>query len=224
MTVDLNFLLLALILLWFPRHWFRRVVSLLKRRRRSATSARITDPWKDREPGRPKISPRTEFSKLRNYLDLCRASAGSVLIMGGFGYAPAVALSADAPGGSGGKLLVVRCGLLLVGLLIQAVRFESNRLSFYPPIFFIAGLSLGLGDHRSAALAFISIWAFIPLVAEASVFLTIYAGLIVGFSYFFGRLGDIYALYSGVLCFLPVLLSMLARRPLAIYAQSGARG
>lgn len=73
-------------------------------------------------------------------------------------------------------------------------------------------------------MAFISIWAFIPLVAEASVFLTIYAGLIVGFSHFFGRLGDIYALYSGVLCFLPVLLSMLARRPLAIYAQSGARG
>ena len=65
MTIDLPFLLLGIVLLWFPRHWMRRGVALMRRRKRSAASERITEPWKDREPGDPRVDIRVEFGKFR---------------------------------------------------------------------------------------------------------------------------------------------------------------
>lgn len=224
MTVDLKFFIVGLLLLWFPRHWMRRGMALLRRRRRSAEASRITEPWKDREPGRPRINFVTEFLKFRNYLDLFRAAAGSVMLCGGLGMPAAIAVSADGSSGSGLLVMGVRWFVLLVALLSQAVRYDESRVSFYPPIFFIGGLSVGLCDGRSAALAFVLIWALIPLLGDAQLFLTVYAVVIVAFGHCFGEMGDLYAGYAGVLCFLPVLLSLLARKPLMIYARKGTRG
>ena len=58
---------------------------------------------------------------------------------------------------------------------------------------------------------------------NAQGFLTAYAVLMVVFGHFFAA-GDLSAMYAGVLCFLPVLLSMLAQRPLAIFTRKGSRG
>ena len=90
---------LALVVLFFPRNALRAGVNLVRRkRRRSSGSERILEPWKDREPGDPRITPAVEFLKPRNYLDLVRAAAGGVAIWGGFYVPPALAADPAAGG------------------------------------------------------------------------------------------------------------------------------
>src|SRR5438093_9899229 len=127
MTVDLPLFLLGLALLWFPRGWMRRGAAFLRRRRRSAESMRILEPWKDREPGDPRISFRTEFAKVRNYLDLFRGAAGSLMLSGGLGMPAAIGLAPGASRLGGRELIAVRATVLLVGLLVQTIRREKNR-------------------------------------------------------------------------------------------------
>lgn len=223
MTIDFKLFFLGLALLWFPRHWMRRGVALLRRRRRSAESTRITEPWKDREPGDPRVNFVTEFTKFRNYIDLLRGAAGSLVFFGGMGMPAAMAVAADAPRNANLQLLGVRSAVLLVGVLLQAVRYETARVSFYPAIFYLAGMSVGLCGINGAAFAFVLIWAINPALPNAQGFMTIYAVLLVVFGHFFAAGGDIPALFAGVLCFLPVLLSLLAKRPLTAFTRKGTR-
>ena len=109
-------------------------------------------------------------------------------------------------------------------MLAQTIRREKNRLTFYPPIFYLAGLSVGLCDARGAGFAFALIWAVNPALPNAQGFLTVYALLLVVFGHFYAWSGDLSAAYAGGLCFLPVLLSMLAKRPLTIFTRKGSRG
>lgn len=222
MTVNIPFVVIGILLLWIPRHWMRRGVALLRRRRRSAGSTRVTEPWKDREPGDPRVSIKDEFTKARNYIDLFRAAAGSIVFAGGMGIAPAMIAVANAPHSASLQVMAFRAIILLVGLLVQTMRWENNRITFYPPIFYLAGLSVGLCDIRGAMFAFGLIWAVSPLLSNSSWFLAVYAVFLVVFGHFFGG-GDIWALYAGGLSFLPVVLSLLARRPLAIFTRRGSR-
>jgi hypothetical protein len=224
MTLDFSLLIFGLLLLWFPRQWMRRGVAYLQRRRRSAESARIVEPWKDREPGDPRVQFRTEFGKFRNYLDLLRGAAGSLVMMGGMGIPPSIDVAEGAPRIAAYQVAGLAGGILLIGLLVQAVRYEKNRFSFYPPIFYLAGLSVGLTDIRGATFAFALIWTINPALPNAQAFLSVYALLMTLFGHFFTRSTDISAIYAGVLCFLPVLLSLLANRPLMVFTRKGSRG
>lgn len=223
MTVVYPLLILGLLLLWFPRQWMRRGVAYLQRRRRSAESARIVEPWKDREPGDPQIRFVAEFRKFRNHIDLLRGAAGSLVLMGGMGIPPSLVEAANAPRIVTHQVMGIRAFILLVGLIIQAVRHERNRISFYPPIFYLAGVSVGLCDIRGAGFAFLLIWAINPVLPNALAFLSVYAVLMVVFGYLFGVTGNIWIIYSGVLCFLPVLLSLMANRPLTVFTRKGSR-
>ncbi len=196
---------------------------MLKRRKRSASSDRITEPWKDREPGDPKVNLRVEFAKFRNYLDLLRGLAGSVVIWGGREIAPAIAAELGAPKSVIYQVLGLRCAILLIGLLIQAVRIEKQRVSFYPPIFFLSGLSIGLCGYKAAAFAFVLIWSINAAVSNAQAFLTLYAVLQVAFAYFLSKNGIVQMGLAGLLTFLPVLLSLMASRPLMIFTRRGSR-
>lgn len=224
-TVRLLFLLLGLVLLWFPRQWFRRGVSLFRRRRRKAAPAgRFVEPWNEREPGDPRVSFRAEFAKLRNYVDLLRGAAGSLVLFGGVGITPAIAVTPDASSTVVYQMLALRAVILLIGLLIQTVRHENGKFTFYPAIFYLAGLSVGLCDLRAAAFAFALIWAINPALPNAQGFLSVYALLIVAFGHLFAWQSDRSVMYAGALCFLPVLLSLLAKRPLIIPARKAVRG
>src|SRR5688572_4116966 len=97
MILNIPLLVFGILLLWFPRHWMRRGAALLRRRRRSAESARIIEPWREREPGDPRVSFKAEFRKLRNYLDLLRAGAAALVLYGGHSIAPSIAAAPDAP-------------------------------------------------------------------------------------------------------------------------------
>jgi MFS family permease len=220
MTANLPFLLLAITLLWFPRQWLR-LGSVFKRRRSVEASRKATEPWNNREPGDPRVNFGTEFSKFRNYLDLLRAAAGSLALSGGLGFAPSLGVADGAPRNLAYAVMAVHALILLVGLLVQTVRYEKRRFTFYPAIFFIAGLSVGLCDPRSAAFAFALIWSINAAFGNAQAFLTGYAVLIALFGHLFSRLGDLSVIYAAFLCFLPVLLSLLANRPLVIFSRKG---
>ena len=64
-TVDLPFLLVAIALLWFPRHWLR-LGSVFKRRRSANAVRAAKEPWNKREQGDPRVNFGAEFSKFRN--------------------------------------------------------------------------------------------------------------------------------------------------------------
>jgi hypothetical protein len=219
MNVDFPLLLLGLLLLWFPRQWMRRGAAWLRRRRKGG---RIVEPWREREFGDPRINFRTEFTKFRNYIDLLRGMAGSLVLFGGLGILPAIAPPSGASRTVILQVLGVRAVILLVGLLVQTMRYRHRKITFYPPIFYLAGLSVGLCDVRGAAFAFLLIWAINAALPNAQAFLSIYALLLVVFGHFFAWRGDLQAAYAGVLCFLPVLLSLLAKRPLLIFARKRA--
>jgi hypothetical protein len=224
MTYNLTFLLLGIALLWFPRQWLRRVPALLKRRRRSKGSERIMEPWKDREPGDPKVNPRVELTKFRNYVDLVRAAAGSLLIWGGFGWAAALGVAADAPRSAGMQVLAIKCGIMTVGLVLQALRYEKIRISFFPPIFFLAGLSVGVCGYKAAAFAFLAVWALNTGPGNAQAFMSVYAIVLILFGGLFGGFMRPQVYLPGVLALLPVLLSLMSNRPLMIFTRKGSRG
>jgi len=224
MIVHLPRLLLALLLLWFPRPWMRLGFTFLRRRRRrSGAEAPAIEPWNARESGDPRLSFREEFSKFRNYLDLLRGAAGSLALSGGLSIPPGISAVAGASRGTVWQTIIIRALILLVGLLAQTMRFERNKVTFYPPIFYLAGVSVGLCDIRGAGFAFLMVWAINPMFGNAQGFLTIYAIFMVGFGHLFAGTGDLSAVYAGILALLPVLLSLLSNRPLTVFSRKSTR-
>ena len=222
MTVDLPQLLVGLGLLLFPRQWMRHGAAKAKRRRRSG-SDRVVDPWKNDEPGDPHVSIGTEFAKVRNYIDLFRGGAGSLAIWGGLEIAPALAAGVDAPKSETLQVLGLQCAVVVVGLLLQTVRLERDRVSFFPPIFYLAGLSVGLGGASVAAFAFVMIWAINPGLGNAQAFMTTYSALLYVFGGLFVSFTSVPVFLAGALAFLPVLLSLLTKRPLLIFTRRSSR-
>ena len=223
MTVNFSYLFLAIALLWFPRQWLR-LGSFFKRRRSEGMTRTSEEPWKTRESGDPRVSFGGEFSKFRNYIDLLRAAAGSLALMGGFGFTPSISLAEGAARNMTYVVMAVRAAIVLIGLLVQTVRYERGKFSFYPAIFFITGLTFGLCDYRAAGFAFALVWAFNSAFGNAQAFLAVYAVLVVLFGFLFPKHGLLWVILAGVCCLLPVLLSMLANRPLFIPGRKGTRG
>lgn len=221
MVVNLTFLLVGLALLWFPRQGMRLGAVVGGRRRRR--SRWKEEPWNRSEPGDPRLSVRVEFTKVRNYFDLLRGVAGSLAIVGGYGIQPALAA---APGNRLAALQVLglKLAILLVGLLAQTVRLERRHLSFFAPVFYLAGISVSLCGHWAALFAFILVWSVNAMFANAQAFLSAYALLLLVFGLLFRGWGNRLPLAAFVLCFLPVLLSLLTRRRLGVFTRKSAHG
>jgi hypothetical protein len=224
MVLNPAFFLLAVVLLWFPRQWMRLGRTVGKRRKRRADVARREEePWKADEPGNPSVKLVAEAKKLRNYVDLLRGAAGSVTLIGGFDLQASVSAPADAPVFLDYEVLGLQLAVLLVGLLIQTVRYERGRLLFFAPIFFLCGMSVGLCGWKAALFAFALIWAVNPMLKNPQGFLTIYACTLAVFGALFRGVGDKLSLAIALFSFLPVLLSMLAQRPLVLFTRRGTR-
>lgn len=223
MIVQLPYLLIAIVLLWFPRHWLR-VGSFLKRRSKSAAKRAASEPWNTREPGDSRLRFSVEFSKFRNYVDMLRAAAGSLAfigVRGEFGFPACLTPEYGSAHSSKYAVIAIRSTILLVGLLIQTARREKGKITFYPPVFYLAGLMFGLADPWSALFSFILIWAVNAIFSDAQGFLSVYALFIVSFGHLFAHGTDLSVIFAGVLCFLPVLLSLLAKRPLVVFSRKG---
>lgn len=221
MTVDLPFLLVGLLLLWFPRQWMRYGAISRRRARRHARWKQ--EPWHRVEPGEPRLVVRAEFTKVRNYFDLLRGAAGSLAIVGGYGINAAIMAEA------GNRLVAwqvlgLKLGILLVALLIQTIRSENRHLSFFAPVFFLAGLSVILCGHWAALFAFVLIWSINAVFSNAQGFLSVYALLVGVFGLLFRGWNSRLPIAALILCFLPVLLSLLTRRRLGTFVRRGAHG
>jgi hypothetical protein len=224
--IDLPYFLLALLILWFPRSWLRFGRAATRRWRWLRRSRRrLAERMRTREPGEVRLTAAEEFGKPRNYIDFLRAFAGGLLVVGHADWAivaslrpdPAAALADAAATGAGVDYL--RMGLLLVGVMIQFLRYEG-RLTFYAPIFYLGGLGFALCGVDAGLFAFIVGWTVntaAPLLPGG--FLSLYALLVFMLGLLFRGLGDSYVVFMGAVSFLPVLVSLLARRSLAIFVK-----
>ncbi len=224
MIIDYPFLLLALLLLFFPRQWLRfgRAATRPWRRWRRRRG-RQTDPAAIREPGDIRLRAAEEFAKPRNYIDLLRAFVGALLLLGNAAWAvePAVALDPAAvmTGEEAGRLNVWRMVLLLAAVLIQFIRYEG-RLTLYAPIFFLAGLGFALCGFYAGLLAVLVAWimnAALPLTPAG--FLTAYSLLLFVLGLLFRGMTDLLVVFAAGVSLLPVLVSLLSRRSLAIFTK-----
>ncbi len=224
MTIDYYLLVIALILLWFPRQWLRagrkatRGLRWLRRSRKY-----VKDPTQVREPGDTRLMFNEEFSKPRNYIDFLRAFAGGLVIMGNadwqigscFQVPPDLALQ---PGGFD-VLMYVRMAILLVAVVIQFVRYEG-RITYYAPIFYLGGLGFALAGFNAGFFAFIVAWTMnsaMPLTPTG--FLSAYALLVFMLGLIFRGVSDQFVYFAGIVSFMPVLVSLLARRSLAMFSK-----
>jgi hypothetical protein len=218
MTLNLPLLLLALVLLWLPRPWLRLGATLLKRRRRRVPGGG-KEPWNTREPGDPRVSARQEFTHIRNYIDFLRALGGTALVLGGWQLQASIGAAAGASKLVTREVLVVKAAILLIGVLVQTHRWNRQRITFYPPIFYLAGISFVLVSPWPALFAFVMIWAVNPALGNAQAFLSLYAVFVATFGYLLSKSARAAVIYLAGLIFLPVLLSLLSKRPLVVFAR-----
>lgn len=211
-------LILGIFLLWFPRQWMRfgRVVG--KHKRRGGV-----EPWRHREPGDPRLSYR-EFTKGRNYFDLLRGAAGALAIVGSRFAEGAIFLADPTKRALATQVLAVKLAIVVIGLLIQTIRYERRHVSFYAPIFYLAGVSVALCGPWAALFAFLLVWAVNPMFGNAEAFLTVYGILLVGFGILFRDTARLLAIAAFVVCLVPVLLALLLRRPLVVFSRKPVSG
>ncbi|MDO8545320.1 MAG: hypothetical protein Q7S40_33175 [Opitutaceae bacterium] len=230
MAINVPVFLLGLLLLWIPRPWMRFGAILGRRRRRNSGGAWKQEPWNRQESGDLRLSFRAEFTKARNYLDLLRAATGALVIIGGYQVQPALAAAAGATRFVTQEVLVVKIAVLLVGVLLQTLRYEHRRVTFFAPVFFLAGLSVILCGYWSALFAFIFVWGVNSVFNNAQAFLTVYALLLAAFGLLFKAANYRFApavnfrfvIAAALFCFLPVLLSLMTGRRLGVFTRKGA--
>ncbi|HVU24261.1 MAG TPA: hypothetical protein VHE13_09065 [Opitutus sp.] len=219
MITDTAHLVFALVLLWLPRP-FLRVGRLWKRRRRHRSGHPATDvnPKRIREPGDKSVDFRTEFAKGRNYVDFVRAALGSVLLLGlAPVISPAIEAAADADVGTGQRIYFARLAVLVIAVLIQSFRFDG-RVTMFAPLFFVTGLAIGVCGLYAAGFALVLIWTINLALPNPTAFLSVYALVILVFGTLFLGVNTAAPLSTAALAFLPVLVSLLIRRPLVLFA------
>lgn len=213
MTIDWFHLSFALFLLWLPRQLLR--LGPLFRKRRSHRF-KDTNPARTRQPGDPTVSFREEWGKFRNYVDLMRGALGSVALVGWLpGVTPAILPAGDAPTTTVQLVFWIVIAVLVLGVLIQSLRFEV-RISVYAPIFYITGISLGACGPTVSLFAFALLWTINMALPNPTALLSVYALLVAAFTGLFEGLDRPLAFVMAGLCFLPVLVSLLIRRPLVV--------
>lgn len=219
MNIDYLYLILAVALLWLPRQWLRIGRSAarklgLARRRRNREFVRI------RESGDNRVNFTEEFKKPRNYIDFMRALLGGLILIG----KPEWGLESCFQHTSGISssdawqfVFQVQMGLITVGVLRQFVRWEG-RVTFYAPLFYFAGLAVAMCGAGPGFLAFLLVWTINTALPVPPVgFLTVYALALWMLGLVFRGITDFYIYAATVLFLLPVVVSLMAKRSLALF-------
>jgi len=218
-SINYLYLILAIILLWMPRHWLRggrkaaRKLGL-SRRSRKRDFVRI------RESGDNRVNVTEEFGKVRNYVDFFRSMTGGLLLIGN----PDLGVSSCFVGSE--EIVVAQLGsfvfeiqilIIAIGVIRQFVRFEG-RVSFFAPLFYFAGLALALCGIGAGFFAFLLVWTLNSAIPVPPVgFLSVYAIFLWLLGMLFQGIGNYYVYVAAILYVLPVVVSLMARRSLALY-------
>lgn len=210
---------MAVALLWMPRQWLRAGRSAarklgLARRHRKRDFTRI------RESGDNRVNFSEEFSKPRNYIDFMRALIGGLILVGNpdwgiescFGFATDVTATS-----SESFVFQVQIAIISIAVLRQFVRIEG-RITFYAPLFYFAGLAMAVCGFGAGFFAFLLVWTFNSALPIPPVgFLTVYSLLLLLLGIVFQGLGNRYVYAATILFMLPVIISLMAKRSLALF-------
>lgn len=214
MNIDWFYFVIALVLLWLPRQVLRfggKVTRSAKKRR----SVKDTNPATVREPGDPSVSFLAEIRKLRNFVDFFRAGIGSAILVGAFGLDAVWSAAEGATEQTQTLVEYGRAAVLLVGVVVQMFRFET-RVTLFPPIFYLSGLTFALCGFYPALFALVLIWVINFALPNPSAFLSIYGLLAMTFGLLFQGLEDMLPFVAAFLMLLPVIVSLLMRRRLVL--------
>lgn len=208
MLREIIFLLIGLILLWTPRSWLR-----LGKPNKTRKSLKPTGgPTRDRLPGDHSLWVEEEFMRSRNWLDFIRSIAGCFAVVTAI--PPVVHGLVAVPGISTSSFAFgAEAVILMAAVIIQLIRVEE-RLTLYPPIFFVMGMSFALVGWKAGIIGFIAIWAINLVLPNPAIFLTTYGAGMVILSIFFGA--EIRpTILMAALAVLPPVVAVLFRRRLA---------
>ena len=212
MLVNYWLLPFALILLWFPRQWFRNggsVIPTPRLRRRPA--------MQDHDPRDLSLRWREEFFKFRNWMDVARGAVGSWAVVSMcFDTTPDAAKSTDV------LILVLKALVLVIAVIIQTTRRERREITLVAPVFFVMGLSFGLVGTLAALFACLMVWTLNRALPSAGIFLCVFAGLQVCFGYVLASAPLPMLLLAAALGWIPVLLSAVTRRRLERIARGSS--
>lgn len=200
MIIDYRLLLVALLLLWLPRHWLRlgkKLVASPKTRQQSRD---------DRVFNQLPVELAQVFGKVRNWVDFCRAAVGS-LAVGTVCFQPGVD---DAVAGHR-TVLIVQSLVLIIAVTIQTVRYQG-RLTLFAPLFFVFGLSFGLVGWQAAAFAFVTVWLGYPVFKKTGLILFFYAVLVLVYGVVLAHAPLFRVILACFLALLPLLLSATTNR------------
>lgn len=204
-----------------PRHWLRvgrkAARSLgLSRRTRKREFVRI------RESGDNRVNLTEEFGKARNYVDFLRALAGGLVLIGN----PDWGVSSCF--GDFEDLLTVRedlfifeiqIAIIAIGVVRQFVRIEG-RVTFYAPLFYFAGLAFAMCGFGAGFFAFLLVWTLNTALPIPPVgFLSVYVLFLWLMGMLFQGIGNHYVYAASILYALPVVVSLMARRSLALFTK-----
>lgn len=209
LTIHWPYFAMAIAMLWFPRQWLRTGVRVLKKRRKPDSAMERLAGMGARDPEDKSVQPGREFANFRNYIDLFRALAG--------GYSLSQFAFTAGSDDAGVTLFVIQALVLLVAVLIQSIRFDG-RLSFFAPIFFFVGMSVGSSGHYAGLFAFALVLAINPVIPNPRMFLTAYGLLLLPFGLVFSADWRLVGL-NAALVLLPPLMSLLSKRPLVIFTK-----
>lgn len=195
---------IALLLLWLPRPWLRFGTQFIP----GAQTKRGDRHTNARNPGDVSLRLRNEMAKPRNWLDLVRATVGSLVI----GYAGLLAEPGALPEVHT-QIFIIKCVVFVVAVLIQMVRFEG-RLTLAPPIFFVFGLSFGLIGWMAACFAIVAICVVNLVLPGPASFLFVFCGLQAIFGVLFARTSFRESMLAAGLSLFPVVFSLTTKRRL----------
>lgn len=200
------YLAFALAMLWFPRQWMRFGKLRKKQRKERETMEKFAQDGA-RDPSDQSLRLGRELKSIRNYLDFFRALAGGIALWEfSFSGEPRDAL-----------VLGLKIGITFIAVMIQAVRMRQ-RITWFAAVFYFAGISIGMGNYVSGSLAFLLVCTLNAVIPTPRLFVASYALLLLPFNYFLGG-GRMLTLLNFVLLMLPVMLSLLTKRPMVVFTR-----
>ncbi len=205
--VQWAYLAFGLLMLFFPRAWMR-FGQLQSRKRQPRESLERFAQDGANDPDNKSVPLGRELRKGRNYVDFLRGCSGALAIWH---------FSFIADGSFRPLAFWLQILISAIAVIIQSTRWRE-KVTFFASIFFCAGLSIGMGNFYSAALAFLFVCAMNPLLATPRIFMGTFALMLLPFNSLIGA-GFTLAMVNTSLVLLPPLMSLLAKRPLVIFTR-----
>lgn len=189
LVLDSTFLILATALLWLP------FPNLNKRFRMRWLLLRYTQP----EVGKV-------LGSWQNYLDLLRAAVAAFVLL-------SFSNHLQANPNVRPELLWIPKASLLIGVLIQTVRWTSPAMLF-APVFYLGGITLVVSGYIEGGFAFLFGWAFAIGAKDVRWQLPVMGGslALVGF---FNQSISLWLVLNVGLIFLPLTVALMFNRRLA---------